>query len=193
MVTEMKVKFSPRSRRTIPTPGLAILAAILVVAISGCAVAPAPPAADNSAASSSDRAADGTVPREQRWSRPTVEKAPASEQDKKDEQAVLQRVLARQSALAGGRWEEAWSLLSPGARIVFTPEQVRLDHERAVLAFDKAGTVECRKGLCDAAIQSLGKITLPRLGVRQTPVVIFERWEIVEGVPYLVPKNAATR
>jgi|GEM_PF-6881610 len=189
-IDEMKTHFlSTRFWQAVPMRYLSPIALALMTALVGCAV-PAPSTTPPASTGATDGA---VVPREERWSRPTAVKPPASEQDKLDEQVVLQRIMARQAALNAGRWEEAWSFLSPGTRIVVTPEQVRFDHERAVFVFDKPGSIECRGGQCDAAIQLVGKIALPRLGVRQTPIVIFERWEFVDGAAYLVPKNSAPR
>jgi len=102
---------------------------------------------------------------------------PATDADLALQKMVVERAAGRWKALEAKRWEEAWSYLSPGSRLLRTPEQIKANMQDVSYRFSKVDGAECRSGVCVVTIMLMTRVTLPRLGEREMPLFRSERWE----------------
>ena len=123
--------------------------------------------------------------------------AAAAKDTGKPEQVVEQRAVARWALLTAGKPAEAYQYLSPGFRALKTSEQYAADLQNRPVRWKAArfSAVECPPPgeYCDVTLDVDYEIDspLPGVGTLKSTGPVVERWIVLDGVWYLVPKEVA--
>lgn len=148
-----------------------ILLLALTTALAGCAT-------------SGDRAASGKATRDEaRGTSP--------------ESILAERATTRWKLMIAGKAAEAYDYLSPGYRSLKSREQYAADMQNRPVRWKgvRHQSVECPPPgeYCDVTVEIDYEVTspLPGVGAVASKAPVTERWIVLDGVWYLVPKEVA--
>lgn len=113
------------------------------------------------------------------------------------EAILAERAMARWNLLIAGKAAEAYDYLSPGYRATKTREQYAIDLQNRPVKWKAVQhqSVECPPPgeFCDVTVEIEYEVKshLPGVGALSSKSPVTERWIVLDGVWYLVPKEVA--
>lgn len=121
----------------------------------------------------------------------------AGTSDASPESILAERATTRWKLMIAGKAAEAYDYLSPGYRSLKTREQYAADMQNRPVRWKgvRHQSVECPPPgeYCDVTVEIDYEVTspLPGVGAVASKAPVTERWIVLDGVWYLVPKEVA--